>query len=162
MDGIVLHVCDHGLEVGLAVGLALKILKQFLVIGFVVVTFSGITGRIYAWSTIERRHLQTAVVGDTVESIIFLHILGLDLGVFLESGAGLGDVGIAANVRQTADIEPIAQYCTHLVQLMGVVGSEHNRFLVAHLVNLHLIKTLAIHTLNISHGQKRIGVNLFD
>lgn len=116
---------DDRAETGLAVGGIAQLTQQLSHIGLAVVVGAlGIAGRVYARRTIQGLDLQAGVVGKAAEVVVVEHILCLLVGILLQRAAGLGDVGMTADVVERHNLEVASEYITNLLQLMLVVGGE--------------------------------------
>ena len=161
--GVAFDECDDGSEVSTSVGLSLHLAQELGVVGSTVVAFlRGIAGGEDARRAVESRHLQTAVVGEAVEAVVFLHELGFLQRVLLECVPRLRYVGTASDVIEAADIVFLAEHGAHLLELVRVVRGEDDGFLLAHFLYFHLVESLTVHSLHIGHGQEGIRVNLLD
>ena len=85
-------------------------------------------GRVDAGCASECLDFEAGVVGKTVVSVFFLDVSGLDEGI---AGKGVGclfDIVVAADLRHAEYFKRVAQYVSHFVELVGVVGGKYKLF----------------------------------
>ena len=78
----------HSLETGLAVADALHLLQQLVHIVLEGAMLAGVAGGVNARTAVEGFHLETGVIGKTVDLVFLVNVFGLLFGVTYQSISG--------------------------------------------------------------------------
>ena len=79
-----------------------------------------------AWGAVQGGDFESCVIGETIQSVVFLDITHFLQGIALQCVGCLRDVFMTSDIVQTDHFEALAQNLSHFGELVLVICGKYN------------------------------------